>query len=380
MDLVVVSLEKWDSVWRRNQHLVAGLLGRDPELRVLFVEPAADPLHELRRRRRPRRGSGLRRGPDLTGVAGDRLWRYQPTKLLPRRLDRQVDARLARSVVRATARVGLADPVLWINDPDGAALLELTGWPALYDVTDDWTLADRAESERVRLVQDEETLLGRCREVVVCSPELARTKGALRAVTLIPNAVDTMAYRMPMPRPADLPPEACAVYVGTVHRDRIDIGLCEATAKAIRGQGRLVLVGPAPLDSADLRRLERAGVLLLGPRPHALVPAYLQHADVLIVPHVVSEFTESLDPIKLYEYMAVARPVISTPVAGFRDVSSGLVEVMEPHSFAAAVADALAQSPAPAGSAQEEVPDWAVRVEAFREVLSRVPPSSAVAT
>jgi glycosyltransferase involved in cell wall biosynthesis len=165
-----------------------------------------------------------------------------------------------------------------------------------------------------------------------------------------------------------------------VHRDRIDIGLCEATAKAIRGQGRLVLVGPAPLDSADLRRLERAGVLLLGPRPHALVPAYLQHADVLIVPHVVSEFTESLDPIKLYEYMAVARPVISTPVAGFRDVSSGLVEVMEPHSFAAAVADALAQSPAPAGSAQEEVPDWAVRVEAFREVLSRVPPSSAVAT
>ena len=44
-DLVVLSLEAWDEVWRRNQHLVAGLLRADPALRVLFVEPAVDPLH-----------------------------------------------------------------------------------------------------------------------------------------------------------------------------------------------------------------------------------------------------------------------------------------------------------------------------------------------
>ena len=47
-DLVVVSLEAWDDVWRRNQHLVAGLLRSDPALRVLFVEPPADPTHDLR--------------------------------------------------------------------------------------------------------------------------------------------------------------------------------------------------------------------------------------------------------------------------------------------------------------------------------------------
>ena len=31
-DLVVVSLEAWDDVWRRNQHLVAGLLRSDAAL------------------------------------------------------------------------------------------------------------------------------------------------------------------------------------------------------------------------------------------------------------------------------------------------------------------------------------------------------------
>ena len=60
--------------------------------------------------------------------------------------------------------------------------------------------------------------------------------------------------------------------------------------------------------------------MLLGPREHTAVPAYLTNADVLVVPHVVTPFTDSLDPIKVYEYLAAARPVVSTPVAGFREV------------------------------------------------------------
>ena len=62
-DLVVISLEAWDAVWRRNQHLVAGLLRARPRLRVLFVEPATDPLHAGWAAHRPRRGRGLRLAP-----------------------------------------------------------------------------------------------------------------------------------------------------------------------------------------------------------------------------------------------------------------------------------------------------------------------------
>ena len=56
--------------------------------------------------------------------------------------------------------------------------------------------------------------------------------------------------------------------------------------------------------------------MLLGPRPRDEVIGYLQHADVLVVPHVVTAFTDSLDPIKLYEYQAVGRPVVSTRSRG----------------------------------------------------------------
>src|SRR4029079_9122349 len=102
-----------DGVWRRNQHLVSRLLAADTDLRVLFVEPAADPMHDVRRRSSARRGLGLRR-------AGDRLWLFQPTKWLPRRLDPAADRRLSSAVLRAARAIRLARPTPWPNDPVAA--------------------------------------------------------------------------------------------------------------------------------------------------------------------------------------------------------------------------------------------------------------------
>ena len=372
-DLVVLSLERWDDVWRRNQHLVAGLLQRDPGLRVLFVEPAVDPLHDLLRRRRPQLPRGLRDGPTLPGVEPGRLRLFEPAKWLPRRLDPRVDQRLAAATVRAARRAGFHSPLLWVNDPDGAAVLQATGWPALYDVTDDWLLADRSPAETSRHAQAEAVLLERVREVVVCSPALARSKGSGRPVTLVPNAVDLAAYRTQRVRPGDLPAGPVALYVGTAHRDRLDVELCAATAGALSGVGHLVLVGPVALEPEDVHRLEAAGVRLLGPRPAVDVPGYLQHADVLVVPHVVTPFTDSLDPIKLYEYRAVGRPVVSTAVAGFRDAVDARITVVDRSAFASAVVDRVRSSPVHAPEPGESaVPSWSDRVGQFAQVLARV--------
>lgn len=373
-DLVVLSLEPWDEVWRRNQHLVAGLLATDPSLRVLFVEPPVDHLHDLRRGASPTLGRRLRRlGPD-DGAPEGRAWAYRPTKWLPRRLDPAGDDRRARGVARVARRLGMADPVLWVNDPDGAAVLRATGWRALYDVTDDWLQAVREPAEHERVRAAEQVLVERCAEVVVCSPTLARTKGAARPVTLLTNAVDVDAYRTPVPRPADLPDEDYAVYVGTLHPDRLDVDACLRLATHLRATGaRLVLVGPPLLDALDVTRLEAAGALLLGARPAALVPGYLQHAGALVVPHVVDEFTDSLDPIKLYEYLAVGRPVVSTPVAGFRDQPADRVTTASAQNLADAVVRVLAEPrPAGVGPAPADVPRWSDRVQEMAAVLARV--------
>ena len=371
----MTSLEAWDGVWRRNQHLVAGLLRRDPDLRVLFVEPATDPVHAALGAGQPRLGRGLREGPAVDGIRQGALWLLEPTKWLPRRVDRRVDERWARHVLRATRSLGLTDPLLWVNDPTGSLLVEATHWPSLYDVTDDWTLAERAPAETERIIAQEHVLLRRCEEVIVCSPALAASKGQGREVTLVPNGVDTAAYQLAHDRPGDLPAGRVAVYVGTLHGDRLDLDLCAATARALAGSGHLVLVGPDALVPEQRGRLERAGVVLLGARPSEVVPAYVQHADVLVVPHVVTRFTDSLDPIKLYEYQASGRPVVATPVAGFRDLDDPRGTGAGHETFTAAVAGALATGGEPSAAvdpARAAAADWSRRVDQVTDVLARL--------
>jgi glycosyltransferase involved in cell wall biosynthesis len=369
--IIVISLEPWDRVWRRNQHLLAGLLRDDPTLRVLVVEPGTDPLHDLRSGRPTRRGKGLRRGPLLPGVDPDNLWLLEPTKLLPRRLDPRQDERWADAVRLAAAKLRLEHPALWVNDPQGALVMQRTGWSTLYDITDDWLEAKRGPETLTRLRRHEDALMDQAAAVVVCSPQLVRTKSGRRPVTLIANAVDGETTR-PTARPDDLPVGPVAVYVGTLHADRLDVDLCVATAHAIAAAGTVVLVGPDALSPPDRDRLAAAGVVRLGSKDRRAVPAYLQHADVLLVPHVVDSFTDSLDPIKLYEYRAVGRPVVSTPVAGFRDSTDERITVTGQAGFPAAVAAAIpATYQYPKGS-DPQVPTWGDRVREIRKVVDRV--------
>jgi teichuronic acid biosynthesis glycosyltransferase TuaH len=358
-DLVVCSLEPWDDVWRRNQFLVDGLLRRDPDLRVLFVEPPSDLVHGMLHGQLPS-------DPRLRRVR-DRLWALGPLKPLPRRVGPWADRALLAQVRRAARRVGFAQPTLWVNDSTYAPLAQETGWPTLYDVTDDWLLTRASPRELARRQRLEEEMLRVADEVVVCSPALVESRGRSRPVSLVPNGVDVEHFRLARTRPADLPPSPTAVYVGTLHDERIDVPLVEELA---RSSGlTVVLVGPDALSVASSRVLRQAGVHRLGPRPYADVPAYLQHADVVVIPHLVTPFTESLDPIKAYECLAVGTPTVATPVAGFRDLG-GCVEIAPRESFVAAVTHALERSsPAPMSL---DGASWDARCEAFATLLAHV--------
>lgn len=367
-DLVVISLERWDDIWRRNQHVISRLIAADPTLRVLFVEPPDDPVHALRSGGKPSFGQELTE-------AGERLWTLRPVKWLPRRIDPKADERLARVTLQAAHQLGMTAPLLWVNDPGAAMVSHMSGWPTLYDMTDDWVTADRPAHELERITAGERMLLHTATEVVACSTELARRKSTIRPdIHVIRNGVDTAAYLEPRPRPADLPQGESVVYLGTLHRDRLDVDLCLATATVLRGRGTLVLVGPNLLSEPDTTQLRDAGVLVLGSRPHDAVIGYLQHADALVVPHLVSPFTDSLDPIKLYEYQAVGRPVVSTPVAGFRDANDPRIVVTEATVFPDALLAALDANPGRPvrrrREAEVNASDWSERVARFQEVLA----------
>jgi glycosyltransferase involved in cell wall biosynthesis len=255
-----------------------------------------------------------------------------------------------------------------MNDVTYAPLIGRTCWPSLYDVTDDWLLAPLTSRELERLRRLDDLALQKADEVVVCSRALAATRGERRPVSLIPNGVDVEHLRAPRPRPPDLAAGPVAVYVGTLHESRLDIDLVLALARGLP-QLTIVLVGPNSLAPRSRESIASPkNIHVLGARAYADVPAYLQHADVVIVPHVVSPFTESLDPIKAYECLTLETPTVATPVAGFRELQPTL-HIAARESFVGSVAQVVGDRVTPAR--RVEPITWDERAAVFETVLAR---------
>lgn len=70
------------------------------------------------------------------------------------------------------------------------------------------------------------------------------------------------------------------------------------------------LIGPSKIDISELNKFNN--IHILGKKNYKDIPNYLQNSDVGIIPFKVNNLTNSITPIKLYEYMSVGLNVVST--------------------------------------------------------------------
>ncbi len=341
--VALLSLEPWDDVWRRNQHLASRLVRSGRVSSLLFVNPPRGGLALRSDRHQPE--------PGITVVT--------PPLVVPRRHGGH--RALAAWLRRATDGVDL----LWVNDPvaGGATLRPST--PAVYDVTDDWREVDQPEADRRRVVAAEDRLATAAR-TVVCSRTLARRWRERYAVdaTLIGNGVDVAAIRAA--QPVGLAgPGPHVIYVGTVHPNRVDISLLRRLAEEL--PGTLHLVGPDSLDEETRAFLDARGVRRHGRVASADVPGWLVAADVLVCPHLVDDFTLSLDAIKAYEYLCTTKPVVATPSSGFESITAPGLTVVSADGFVGSVSAADGTGP----FHRDPPPDWDDRAAEFGAVLAQ---------
>lgn len=373
-DLIFVSMEHWDDIWRRNQFLCAAYASRHPRRKILFVTPPMDVTNALRHGR-------------LSALSGARTWTVpqypnitvtQPIKLMPNSAapGRAFNEWMVRRHVSKLARrLQIERPVLWLN-PHWAAHMagRMREGSVIYDVTDDWTALTQSHSAATLVRRQDEQLCRRADAVVVCSQRLFELKSpTARSLHLIPNGVDAEHYRTvldgtgPLPEETKKWPRPILGYTGTIHRDRVDFDLLEAVAK--NWSGSVVLIGPAHLRNwqTDLPNL-----FLAGPVPYARLPEYMRAFDVCMVPHLVTPFTESLNPIKLWEYLAAGKPIVSTDVAGFRDYPDFVSVARDAQQFARAARDALGEPTclAEARRAEARRHSWQSRVDQIEAVIA----------
>ena len=114
-------------------------------------------------------------------------------------------------------------------------------------------------------------------------------------------------------------------------------------AARLRPDWSFLLIGPMYDQSLQGRpMLKRDNVRWIGPRDYHLLPGYLALFDVATIPFRINPITTATSPLKLYEYFAGGKPVVTTPMpecAAFPEVAIA----RDAREFAAALDPARAK-------------------------------------
>jgi glycosyltransferase involved in cell wall biosynthesis len=185
-----------------------------------------------------------------------------------------------------------------------------------------------------------------------------------KPVIKLGNGVELAHFEAPRPVPAPLAslPRPLIGYVGLLSHF-LDFEALEALRQNRRG-GTLVLIGPpTPATAERLQALAaREGVALMGPRPYAEIPAWMQALDVGVIPFRANDpYVQGINPNKVYQYLASGIPVVTTPVLDLEPDPPHLQFASDPSATIAAVHAALDRAaPREARRALARPHDWGV--------------------
>jgi glycosyltransferase involved in cell wall biosynthesis len=198
-----------------------------------------------------------------------------------------------------------------------------------------------------------------------------------KPVIKLGNGAELSHFETPRPVPPELAslPRPLIGYVGLLSHF-LDFETLEALRQG-RRSGTLVLIGPGIPSTADsVRRLAaREGVRVLGSRPYAEIPAWMQALDVGVIPFRANDpHVQGINPNKVYQYLASGIPVVTTPVLDLEPAPPHLQFASDPAATTAAVGRALDQpAPREARRALARPHDWgALAARMVGEIESRV--------
>jgi glycosyltransferase involved in cell wall biosynthesis len=327
--IISLAVDSWGSRWNSRHQVLTRLAKQFP---VLWVNPAPDwrragtvgrwRIHEHTVDGLPE-NFVVHDSSTLTPIV------YRPQWLSSALLR----ARLARARASLKRR-GCTHVVLYVWHIDFAnAVSAVKSELSVYHIYDEYSHSEH----ELPLDLAEERLVRSVGQVFTVSPTMQARKGALNPHSvLISNGVDYDAFATPVPEPADLRaiPHPRIGYTGYIKK-QIDWELLLDLAQR-RPDWAFVFVGARHVHPEIDAILARMGALpnvhFLGIKPTSELSRYPQHFDVCLMPYKVNDYTKYIYPLKLHEYLASGRPVVTVPLPALRgsehlvDIASGVSE------------------------------------------------------
>jgi len=242
---------------------------------------------------------------------------------------------------RALATLGWRRYLAWFTVPHaGLALDALRPRLAVYYCVDDYSALPGVDAASVRAM--DEALSRRADLVFAVSSKLVERHSAFNShVVYSPHGVDIELFgrvgsTAPAPEVASLPKPVIG-YFGVVD-GRVDVDLISALAAARPGWTFLLL---GHCDERLRSRMDHPNIVFHGPVPYEALPAWAAAFDVCLMPYRAGDFARHANPLKLREYLATGKPVVSVAMPAAAGLAQHLYIAEGCQGFVEAIEQAL---------------------------------------
>jgi glycosyltransferase involved in cell wall biosynthesis len=191
-------------------------------------------------------------------------------------------------------------------------------------------------------------------------------------VEYLPNGVDTEIFtnkRMSatIPREMQALPRPIIGFVGALY-SWINIELIEKTAKYFPNCS-VVLIGP--VENNKVPKLPN--LHFMGRKPYSIIPEYVSAFDVSIAPFRDDPLSAKVDPVKVYEYLSLGKPVVAINLPELERIRNLIYLAKNENEFIQLINQALKENDQQIKQKRIEYArqnSWENRVSRLLEVIS----------
>lgn len=224
----------------------------------------------------------------------------------------------------------IKDPIFWFYNYRLVALINIFK-PRIscYHCTEDYVQSSKIspiKRDPKKIEEEEKKLLKKVNLVFAVSSHIAsRLRKTNKKTFLTINAVDYGFYKKAQVKAKKrlFGQKPVLGYSGNIS-DKVAFDLLYKLAT--QNKYTILLIGPVQSRSEYLKKLKKMqNVIFLGKQDLGKLPELIQQFDVCVMPYITADwFVKVSQPLKLYEYLASGKPIVSTPM----DCLKGLSDVV----------------------------------------------------
>ncbi|MEM4958432.1 MAG: glycosyltransferase [Nanopusillaceae archaeon] len=182
----------------------------------------------------------------------------------------------------------------------------------VYDCIDNW---DSSLGWKWYSIDVEKRIINNADLIITSANSLRErlNKFTDKQIHWIPQGINTSIFNIntKYPYPPDLPQKRpLLLYTGALWGEWFDWDLLRKIAESYP-EGSVICIGDYKQEST----FSLPNVYFLGLKPQSMLPHYLQHVDCCIIPFKINDITQHTNPLKIYEYLSMGKPVVTTPLA-----------------------------------------------------------------